>query len=160
MKDNIKIVNMADYPQFIEEVSKLLWEEWSRHNGKTLEEVTYRTKHCLKKDKIPQIHIAIRSAELLGTVSLWTCDLSKRQDLSPWMACLYVKPEYRGMGIGTSLQKKSVEVAEELKYKKLYLITEHENYYEKMGWKFLEVAPLKGERLTRIYEYKIGKDSA
>lgn len=60
-------------------------------------------------------------------------DLCARQDLFPWMATLYVKENFRSMGIGKLLQKKCIEKAKKMNYKNLYLITEHENYYEKTG---------------------------
>jgi len=148
----MKIANLADYPEFIEEVSALIWEEWSKKSGKSLEEEIYQTKHSLTKDRIPQMHIAINNNELIGVVSLWNNDLRTRQDLIPWMAGLYIKPEYRNKGIGTLLQQRCIEVVKELKYKKLYLYTNHTDYYEKLGWKFLETAPFKGET-TKIYEY-------
>ena len=155
MKDNIEIINLADRPQFIEEVSKLIWEQWSKHEGRTLDEALYRTRHSIKKDQVPQTYIAIKGDEMLGTVHIWNNDLKCRQDLTPWMAALLVKPEYRNMGIGTMLQKKCIEVAGGMKYKSIYLITDHDGYYEKSGWNFLERAPLMGAKdgFTKIYEH-------
>lgn len=40
-------------------------------------------------------------------------------------------------------------------YNSLYLITEHENYYEKTGWEFLENAPLGDGRYEKIYKYNL-----
>ena len=100
------------------------------------------------------MYIAKINDELVGTVSIWNNDLTSRQDLTPWLAALFIKDEYRGKGIGTLLQKKCIQVVKELGYKNLYLITDHENYYERTGWKFLEMAPLKG-RQTRVYEFEI-----
>lgn len=78
-----------------------------------------------------------------------------RQDLYPWMAGLYVKESYRKMGIGTFLQNKVIKVAQKLGYNKLYLITEHDNYYEKNNWKYIEKAPLGNGEWTKVYEYDI-----
>lgn len=44
-----------------------------------------------------------------------------------------------------------------MNYKNLYLITEHENYYERTGWVFLENAPIGDGRHERIYKYEINK---
>lgn len=45
-----------------------------------------------------------------------------------------------------------IQKAKAMGYKKLYLMTEHTGYYEKLGWKFLENAPLGRNESNRIYE--------
>ncbi|MFR0822637.1 MAG: GNAT family N-acetyltransferase [Clostridia bacterium] len=153
----VEFVNLKDRIEYLEEVSKLYWKQWSEEKGDTLEGVLYRTKHCLKEKDIPQTYIAIYQNKLVGIVSLWRNDLCARQDLYPWLAGLYVKEEYREKGIGTFLQNKAIESSRKLGYEKLYLITNHENYYEKNGWKFLEKAPLGNGTLVKIYEYSLKK---
>ena len=154
--NEITIVNLADDMKYIEEVATWLWDEWSKDLGAKLEDVIYSTKHSMCKDRVPQVYIAKFNDELVGTFSIWQNDLSSRQDLTPWLSVLYIKNEYRGQGIGTLLQEKCIQVVKDLGYESLYLITDHENYYERIGWEFLELTPFKG-RLIRIYEYKIEK---
>ena len=48
-------------------------------------------------------------------VSLKENDLWSRKDLNPWMASLYVVPEYRGKGIGSSLVTHAAETAKTIK---------------------------------------------
>ena len=146
---------MKTVQEYLDEVARLYWKEWSEKKGDTVEGVRYRTEHCLEEDGIPQTYIALYESELVGIVSLWRNDLCARQDLYPWMAGLYVKEGYRNLGIGVFLQNKIIEVARNLGYQKLYLITEHENYYEKNHWKYLERAPLGDGEMTRIYVYDI-----
>ena len=73
------------------------------------------------------------------------------------MAALFVKKEYRNHGIGKLLQEKVIEETRKMKYKNIYLITEHENYYEKTGWEFIEKAPLEDGNYTKIYKYDLTK---
>jgi len=153
--NKITIENLADNIEYLEEVAMWCWEEWDRAKGASLEDVIYRTRHSICKDKIPMTYIAKHDEKLVGTVSIWQNDLISRQDLTPWIAALYIKKEYRGKGIGTLLQEKCIQVVSELGFEKLYLITDHENYYEKCGWKFLELAPLGNGKETRIYEYEV-----
>ena len=152
--NRIKIVNLAEDIRFLEEISAWHWSEWDKSCGITLEEVIYRNRHSLYSGRIPQTFIAKLNDEVVGTVSLWNNDLKCRQDLTPWLAALYIKKEYRGKGLGTLLQKKCIDAARGLGYEKLYLITEHENYYERTGWKLLELAPVN-EPGVRIYEYDL-----
>lgn len=153
--DEIKIVNLADEKEYLEEVSEWIWKEWSESHGAKIEDVIYRSNHSIKKDGIPQMYIAKYKNEVVGVVSLWVNDLTSRQDLSPWMATLYVKENFRNMGIGNKLQHKCIEEAKKMNYEYLYLITEHKNYYERTGWEFLENAPLNDGCYERIYKYKL-----
>ena len=155
--DEIKILNLIDEQEYIEEVSEWIWKEWSKCHGAKLEDIIYRSKHSLKKDGsgIPQMYIAKYKNKVVGVVSIWLNDLTARQDLYPWMAALYVKKEYRNMGIGKMLQNKCIEECKKMKYKNLYLITDHINYYEKTGWEFLENSPLGNGNYTRIYRYNL-----
>ena len=75
MKD-VEILNLADYPQYIEEVSRWIYEEWSKPNGGTLENTIYRIRHSAKKGGVPQVHIALLGKELIGTFSLWNNDFA------------------------------------------------------------------------------------
>ena len=153
--EQVDIINLLDDKKCIEEVSEWIWNEWSKKNNAKKEDVIYRSEHSLNYDKIPQMYIAKYNNEVIGVVSIWRNDLTARQDLYPWMATLLVKPEYRNKGVGKKLQKKCIEECRRLKYDSLYLITEHENYYEKTGWKFLEKAPLDNGFYTKIYKYKL-----
>lgn len=155
MIDKIEIGNLIDEQEYLEEVSEWIWKEWAKGHGAELEDIIYRSKHSINRDIIPQMYIAKYKNKVVGVVSIWLNDLTTRQDLFPWMATLYVKEEFRNMGIGKMLQQKCIEEARKMNYKNLYLITEHENYYERTGWVFLENAPIGDGRHERIYKYEI-----
>lgn len=154
-KEYIRVVNLSENLDYLEEVSKWIWKEWSEIHGASLGDVVYRSRHSICKSSIPQMYIALYDKEVIGVVSLWNNDLTARQDLTPWMATLFVKEEYRGLGVGTILQEKSIEVAKSLNYEYLYLITDHVGYYERTGWEFLEQAPLGDGRMTHVYQYNL-----
>lgn len=152
-KEEIIIQNLADVPEWVQEVSRCQYMEWGVEEGDTLDGVIYRTKHAMSKTDIAQTFVATYQNKFLGTVALWRNDLCARQDLYPWMACLYVKEEYRRYGIGTMLQNKTMEVAKQLGYSHIYLITNHDNLYEKNGWIFVEEAPHGDGTMTKIYQH-------
>lgn len=153
--DNIIIENLAERQEFLEIVSEWIYNEWEKSKGQKLEDSIYRSKHSINKEDIPQMYVAISDNVPVGVVSLWRNDLTSRQDLYPWLATLLVRDKYRNMGIGKMLQEKCIEVARNLGYTNLYLITDHDSYYEKNGWEFLEYAPLNDGKITRIYQYKL-----
>ena len=153
--EQIEIINLLDDKKHLEEVSEWIWNEWSRKNGAKKEDIIYRSQHSLSYNDIPQMYIAKYNNEVIGVFSIWRNDLMARQDLYPWFSTLIVKPEYRNKGVGKKLQEKCIDECRRLNYENLYLITEHENYYEKTGWEFLEIAPMGNGSYTRVYKYKL-----
>lgn len=135
-------------------VSRWLWKQWAKRHGRTLKEIIYRTEHSLTK-KSPQILIAFYNGQPAGTVSLLNADHPYRQDLSPWLAYLLVLPKYRGQGVGQALQVALLKTAKAAGFKKIYLMTELKDYYEKAGWKFMETGLYTEGRTARFYEYKL-----
>ena len=153
--ENIKVINLLDDIECLDEVSEWIFEEWEKKFNRNLEYIIYRSKHSLNRVYIPQMYIAKYVDVVVGCVSIWRCDLKSRQDLYPWMAALFVKKEYRNQGIGKLLQEKVIEETRKMNYKNIYLITEHENYYERTGWEFIEKAPLEDGSYTKIYKYDL-----
>ena len=154
MDKKIIIKNLSNCPSLIPLVSKWMWQEWSKQYGRSLKEIIYRTEHCLTK-KCPQTLVALRNNQPVGVVSLWNADYPYRQDLSPWLSTLFVVKKYRGLGIGQLLQLALLKDAKKSGFKKIYLMTELENYYEKTGWKFQETGPYTGGKTIRLYQYKL-----
>lgn len=153
-----QIKNLADAPEHMEEVSRWLWEYWAKADGYSLEEIVYRTRHACQRDTVPQMLVAVMDGQAVGTVSLWLNDAKTRQDLSPWMAVLYVKPELRNFHIGQALQKASIQAAQQLgRYDWLYLITELEDYYDKTGWEFVERIPVGHGHTEKVYRYPLNR---
>lgn len=91
------------------------------HSGKT-------------EDGIPRFYAAILDERFIGTYALIRNDLNSRQDLHPWLACLYVDLDSRGKKLGARLLDHAIEETAKLALKKLYLQTDLEGYYEKYGW--------------------------
>ena len=96
----IHIRNLADAPQHVEEVSRWLWEQWARADGYSLEDIVYRTRHAMGRRGVPQMLVAEEDGAPVGVVSLWHNDAKTRQDLTPWLAALYIRPDCRGQHIG------------------------------------------------------------
>lgn len=152
----IRIRNLADAPQHVEEVSRWLWEQWARADGYSLEDIVYRTRHAMGRRGVPQMLVAEEDGKPVGVVSLWHNDAKTRQDLTPWLAALYIRPDCRGRHIGQQLQAACIEAARAIgAYDKLYLITKHEHYYEKTGWIFFEQIPTGNSETERVYYHPL-----
>lgn len=149
----MEIVNLKDYPEYIEEVSYCLYKQWQEpNNWLSLEDTIKRTKNIFKaKNWIPTILIALENNKFIWTVSLWISDISERQDLFPFLASLFVKTEYRNKWIWRELVKAIEKLAKQNWWNKIYLYDDSniENLYIKYNYSFLE------EDTYKWYTYKI-----
>lgn len=140
--------NITECPGIQETVAGWLWGFWG--NPRNFE--FYRSLVAHGKDNdIPMVYVAFLDGAPAGAVALLRADLFSRQDLFPWMADLFVLPEYRSRGIGSSLQDFIIEKAKALGYREIYLYTPLKGYYEKKGWKYMGDEMDRDGEMVRIY---------
>lgn len=73
-------------------------------------------------------------------------DPNPRPDLTPWLAALYVAPEFRQRGIGAALIKAIEDHARAVGAQTLYLYTsEAEAFYARLGWSVRDRFTQNGE---------------
>jgi GNAT superfamily N-acetyltransferase len=95
----------------------------------------------LNRDRIPLTLLALVESQPVGTASIFLHDMDTRMDLTPWLAAVYVLPEFRGQGIGSQLVRAIEDVATRLQLERLYLFTpDREDFYARLGWSVLETA--------------------
>ncbi len=135
-----EIVTVAERPDLIASVAPWIWEEWGRRKGRTLEQVASQMatnvppmgpQHCfvLLDDGIPA-----------GTSRLVPDDLDERPDLSPWLAGVFVPPQFRGRGHAVRLVRAVEAACVAQAIQTLWLHTEFAaGLYARLGWK--EVGP-------------------
>lgn len=129
----MEIIEIQQRPELFDDAVKVFWEQWGNDDNYTFYEDCM--KHSGKtNDSIPNFYIALENEKVIGTYALLRNDINSRQDLFPWLACLYVDPTYRGKSIGKQLLEHGLQITEQLGYEKLYLSSDLEEYYEKYGW--------------------------
>ena len=147
----MEILNLKENKQYLKEYIKLCSLEWGFK--KTQEEMNAYIKDKLNKilteDKVISVLGLIDKDELIGFISIFKYDGEEKRDLTPWYATMYIKKEYRGKGYSKLLNKAILDEARNLKYKKIYLKSNLENYYEKFGAKYIEHLS-NGEKLFYI----------
>jgi len=141
---------LKDCPQHLPRISFWIFDEWGHLiQGLTLEQVEARLQEHLNRDSIPLTVVAILDQLPVGTASLTLDDLSSRPDLSPWLASVYVLPEYRKQGIGSQLVSAAEEISQRLGIQKLYLFTpDQELFYAGLGWSVLDHTEYRGEQVV------------
>jgi GNAT superfamily N-acetyltransferase len=76
-------------------------------------------------------------------------EIDPKHDLTPWLAALYVAPEFRGRSVATALVRAIEEHARNVGCKELYLYTiTAEPLYAKLGWIMRERFDWHGEKFV------------
>lgn len=147
----MKIISIKNNLDYLKEYCKLCSIEWS--SPKTQEEMNKyiegKINRILSEDKVISVLGLIDNDVLIGFISLFKYDGEERRDLTPWYATMYVKEEYRGKGYSKLLNDSLIDEARRLGYKKIYLKSALENYYEKFGAQYIETLN-NGEKLYYI----------
>ncbi len=142
----MKIDFLGNHQNLLPELAKLHFSEWKHlSSNKTLDDRILKLREMAQASDVPFVVVAIDNNQLIGSAALVNEDMKTRKDLSPWLASVFVKPEFRKNGIGTKLVRHIEDEATRLGIKKLFLFTEHaRNLYSKLGWYDLEECEYEG----------------
>jgi predicted N-acetyltransferase YhbS len=98
--------------------------------------------------QVPTTLVAIEDDRPIGSASLLEADLVGWEHLSPWLASLFVAPEFRGRGLGRELVSRVVEEAKALGVSVVYLFTAGQaDYYQRLGWQPCQLAEHHGREV-------------
>ncbi|MEP6621568.1 MAG: GNAT family N-acetyltransferase, partial [bacterium] len=127
---------LADHPEHLPTVAQWLFDEWAgRHTNSTVAIVAERLQSHLQRDRLPLMVVAVDGTECVGCASVREADLSERDDLTPWLASVYVPEPRRRAGIGATLVRAAESEAARLGAKTLYLFTpDKQGFYGDLGW--------------------------
>jgi predicted N-acetyltransferase YhbS len=146
----IEIAYLNDHEALIPRLAQLHSDEWS-HLYLNWDATTAIAEFAVHQTNgsIPATLIALRSGELVGSVSLIYDDLAGWEYLNPWLASLYVLPEYRGQGIGSQLVTAADELLVGGMADAAFLFTEtREAFFTKLGWKWFAASSVFGNPVT------------
>lgn len=150
----IKQVNNDN--RYYREILNIYYSWWGSIKKKTHEEIESIYKEALTTDTFPKIYALIINDTLIGTYTLDEKDDIENEPYTPYLSNVYVKEKYRHQGYGTLLIEDAKNKTLHLGYKKLYLHSHLENYYEKYGFQFIkEVDTPYGKK--KIFECPLKK---
>lgn len=147
-----EITPLADNLSHKDLVVDWLWRAFGNGAGRGFYAAIVESS--LKREGLPITFIAQDAGRPAGTVGLWRCDLLSRQDLTPWLAALYVHPDYRGRGLGRLLQDHVIGFSRRAGYPTLYLYAAFTGYYERHGWRYIAEGIEYPEMPVHIYQLR------
>lgn len=145
----IKIVDLKDNADYLPTLALWHQNEWSDLNpGETIQQRIKRMQLYLNDNFIPSTFVA-KNKTLLGSAAIVDHDMETRQDLTPWLASVFVAPEHRHKGIARKLVLHVMNQAKNEGVKMLYLFTtDRAEYYQKLGWNTHSVVQYHGHEVT------------
>lgn len=142
----MKIDFLGEHLDILPELARLHFDEWRHFSpDKTLDDRVCKLQELAASRELPFMVVAIDENRLIGSAALVYEDMRTRKELSPWLASVFVKQQFRGKGIATTLVRHIEQAAESRGIRKLYLFTEHaRDLYARLGWNEMEVCEYQG----------------
>lgn len=148
----MEIVYLADHLHYIPQLAKWHHGQWGHLNSAiTLADREAGLRRKAAHRQIPTTLIAIEGDQqrLCGSASIVENDLTTRPELTPWLASVFVSPDFRNQGIGSAIVKRVMSEAMFLQIDPLYLITPNkQNFYRRLGWQPVEDVTYRNEQVT------------
>lgn len=110
----------------------------------------------LTASAVPRWYVMLGgNGEIIGGLGVIENDFHDRPDLRPNVCVVYVEPEHRCKGIAGRLLERVCDDMAALGEPVLYLLTDHDSFYEHYGWEFYCMATGDGEETpSRMYVHK------
>lgn len=126
------------------------FRQWGHYRaGDTVEARAQRLRACCGQGSVPTVVVALVGSGLCGSAMLAASDMDTHPELSPWLAGVYVKAEYRRRGVGSALVTRVTQEASDWGATRLYLCTDgSEALYARLGWQPIERSAYKGTTVT------------
>ena len=147
MTKDIQIALLADHPEALPILEEWFEREWEPYYGPDGPgDAAKDLLEACNRDGLPVALVAILGNEIIGTAALKAESVSTHKHLTPWLAALLVKTEFRRRGIAGHLIGAVEEQAKQLGFRKIYVGTGEgsgtaETALRKRGWEFVEKGP-------------------
>ncbi|MDN8285719.1 GNAT family N-acetyltransferase [Acinetobacter baumannii] len=145
----MQILRLSDYPQYKEMAAQWFSEKWQIPVEAYLESIQISID---QKYAIPQWYIVLnKDKHLIAGAGVIDNDFHERKDLTPNLCALFVEENYRNQNIAKHVLDFVREDLSNQGIQTLYLITDHTEFYEKCGWRFLTSVKDEEGKMVRMY---------
>ncbi len=147
-----EIITLSARPEIKEPMAKWFHQKWGIPEEAYLESM----EECLAgKSAVPEWYVALDGGRIIGGLGVIENDFHDRPDLAPNVCAVFVEPEYRRNGIAGALLNFVCTDMKTRGIDTLYLLTDHDSFYERYGWEYLCPARSYGENKdSRMYVHR------
>lgn len=153
--EDIKIIAVRENSSFFEQAVDYFSSKWGI-DRKIYEDSIADSLTTI--NPTPRWYLLVKDKYIIGSYGLIENDFMVRKDLTPWLCALYIEETERCKGFGRLLLEHGRSEAAKLGFKKLYLCTDHDSYYERYGWSFFGTEASEFGDNTRVYEIESTKE--
>jgi GNAT superfamily N-acetyltransferase len=131
---------LSECPEHLIAVGTWIYEQWWKRPDNTSEVVLRLLRTHTETDKVPYTVVAIVDGQPVGSCCVIESDCVHRPQYSPWVAAVYVKPEYRLQGVASAVLQEAARIATRAGVRGLYIDCHIKTVpvYEKSGWTIFE----------------------
>ena len=149
---NYEIVRLIDRPKLMEQMSLWFSQKWGIPQKAYLDSM----QDALQGNAVPAWYVAMDGERIVGGLGVIENDFHDRPELSPNVCAVYTEQDCRGQGIAGALLDCVCRDMHTRGVDTLYLLTDHDSFYERYGWEFYCYATGDGEEHpSRMYVHKI-----
>lgn len=150
MPTHIKIVSITDIPEYRDTLVAYVTSHWPP----VIEHFKNVLDACFDTDTpLPQCFVLLEEKTIIGFYQIIEHELITNQNLSPWLSCIFIDENKRGQRLSEKLTTHGRSIAGQLGYKKVYVTTDHIQFYEKFGFREIGIDTFTWGRPTKIYEH-------
>lgn len=148
--NDLRLINLCDSPELIEKASAWFHDKWDVPRAAYRESM--ETGAGSNAASVPCWYVVSDcEGRIVAGAGIIENDFHDRKDLSPNLCALYVEPECRNSGIARRLLEVCRTQAGRMGSPKLYLVTDHTEFYEKCGWEFFTMVNGDDGEPERMY---------
>ncbi|HFI0081152.1 TPA: GNAT family N-acetyltransferase [Streptococcus suis] len=144
-------MTLRHHPELLEKTALWFSAKWDVPIGAYRESI--ESSFDLKR-VVPQWYVILNTkGEIMAGAGVIDNDFHERKDLSPNICALFVEELYRNQHLAKTILTFIRKDFGKMGFEKLYLVTDHTQFYEKYDWQFLTmVENLEGvqERLYTV----------
>lgn len=145
---NYKYITLMEQPELKEAAASWFSSKWGIPKEAYLECM----EAYLNKDTEYGWFLCLYDDKIVAGMGVIDNDFHNRKDLTPNVCAVYTDEEHRGKGIAGNLLNMVVDEMKNKGITPLYLVTDHTDFYERYGWKFLCMVQGDNEpEMTRMY---------
>ena len=153
-ESRVTISYLADHPEVLGSLAAGFKNQWAAHfEGQPLDAIKMGFANSCREQGLPLALVAIVGDSFAGTASLRQESGSVYPGVGPWLTHLYVEPQFRNQGIGTSLIRAVEAEAMRNGFSELHAATTRAAaVFQRAGWMMIEAVDYQGDLVNVLWK--------
>ena len=145
----VTLKKICEHPALLEQAARWFSEKWEI----PVEAYRESLQSCINQQTgVPQWYfVCDEKQDIIAGAGIIENDFHDRKDLSPNLCALFVEKKYRRRGIAKYILEFARKDLGNMGFERLYLVTNHTDFYEKCGWDFLTTVKDATGKSERMY---------